>query len=62
MLTALVPAKGTNRVRNRAINFLSALTSTIPGPLLYNGMTLWKVTVLLVLMKEAAMVSLSMDV
>lgn len=55
-------AKAQNRVRNRAINSLSALTSTVPGPLLYNGVALWKVTVLLVLMKEAAMVSLSMDV
>lgn len=44
-----------------AINSPSALASTVPGPVLYNGVTLWKDTVLLV-MKEVAAVSLSMDV
>ena len=42
-----------------AINSPSVLASTVPGPVLYNDVTLWKDTVLLV-MKEVAAVSLLM--
>ena len=58
MLAALVLAKAKIGF-TIAINSPSVLASTVPGPVLYNDVTLWKDTVLLV-MKEVAAVSLLM--